>query len=217
MGYIIKNIKALVQTESEFITFRAGEAMKNLPFIENAFLVVVGDKIFDYGGMSEFSIKKYASVKEKLEVIDATGKMVFPSFCDSHTHIVYAGSREKEYVDKIKGLSYEEIAKRGGGILNSAKRLHEATEDELFEDAMLRLQEMASYGTGAVEIKSGYGLNVEDELKMLRVIRRLKESSPLTIKSNFLGAHACYGVSGKSERLCDLIINEMIPLIAAKI
>lgn len=217
MGYIIKNIKALVQTESEFITFRAGEAMKNLPFIENAFLVVVGDKIFDYGGMSEFSIKKYASVKEKLEVIDATGKMVFPSFCDSHTHIVYTGSREKEYVDKIKGLSYEEIAKRGGGILNSAKRLHEATEDELFEDAMLRLQEMASYGTGAVEIKSGYGLNTEDELKMLRVIRRLKESSPLTIKSNFLGAHAVpMEYRGNQSGYVDLIINEMIPLIAAE-
>lgn len=217
MGYIIKNIKTLVQTENKLVAFRAGENMKHLPFIENAYLITVGDKIFDYGAMSHFSIKKYTSIKEKLEVIDATERMVFPSFCDSHTHLVYAGSREKEYVDKIKGLSYEDIAKRGGGILNSAKRLHETTENELFEDAMHRLQEIASYGTGAVEIKSGYGLNTQAELKMLRVIKRLKEASPLTIKSNFLGAHAVpMEYRENPTDYVDIIINEMIPLIATE-
>ena len=142
--------------------------------------------------------------------------MVFPSFCDSHTHLVYAGSREIEYVDKIKGLSYEEIAKRGGGILNSAKRLHEASEEELTEQALERLNEIIAYGTGAVEIKSGYGLNTGDELKMLRVIQRLRMLSPLTIKATFLGAHAVPAeYKGKQGEYVDLIINEMIPQVSA--
>ena len=149
------------------------------------------------------------------KVIDATGKMVFPCFCDSHTHIIYKGSREIEYIDKIRGLSYEEIAKRGGGILNTALRMHEATEEELYRDAWNRLEEMKAHGTGAVEIKSGYGLSTEDELKMLRVIKQLKANSPLTIKANFLGAHAVpANYKGRQREYVDLIINEMLPKVA---
>jgi imidazolonepropionase len=157
------------------------------------------------------------SFKTSATVIDATGRMVFPSFCDSHTHLVYAGSREIEYIDKIKGLSYEEIAKRGGGIINSAKRLHDASEEQLFDEAWQRLETIISYGTGAVEIKSGYGLNVEDELKMLRVIRKLKEKSPLTIKATFLGAHALpLEYRGRQSEFVDVIVNEMLPLVATE-
>ena len=191
--------------------------MSNLPCIEDAYLLVVGDKIHDFGKMSDFSEKMLEKVKETVEVVAATGRMVFPAFCDSHSHIVYAGSREIEYIDKIKGLSYEEIAKRGGGILNSVDRLRAASEDELFADAWNRLEEVASFGTGAIEIKSGYGLDTENELKMLRVIRRLKEKSPLTIKANFLGAHAVpREYIGRQSEYVDLIINEMIPMVAAE-
>ena len=152
-----------------------------------------------------------------MQVIDANGKMVFPSFCDSHTHLVYPASREIEYVDKINGLSYEEIAKRGGGILNSAKTMQQISEDELVESALERLEEIAQYGTGAVEIKSGYGLTSESELKMLRAIKRLKSISPVTIKSTFLGAHAIPAQykTNQSEYV-DLIINEMIPVVASE-
>jgi imidazolonepropionase len=147
--------------------------------------------------------------------LDATGKFVFPSYCDSHTHLVYAGSREIEYCDKIRGLSYEEIAKRGGGILNSARLIHETSEDELFNQSMVRVNEIISLGTGAVEIKSGYGLNVDDELKMLRVIRRIKNSSPIEVKSTFLGAHAIpQEFKNNQEKYVDLVINEMIPAVA---
>ena len=149
--------------------------------------------------------------------IDAKGGMVLPSFCDSHTHLVYAGSREIEYIDKIRGLSYEEIAKRGGGINNSAKRLHETSEEELFEGAMARIEEIVHRGTGAVEIKSGYGLNTEDELKMLRVIRRIRETGRLTVRATFLGAHAVpLEYKGRQGEYVDLIINEMIPRVAAE-
>ena len=191
--------------------------MSNLPCIDNAYLLVVGDKIHDFGKMSDFSEKMLEKLGEPIEVVDATGSMVFPTFCDSHSHIVYAGSREIEYIDKIKGLSYEEIAKRGGGILNSVDRLRAASEDELFADAWNRLEEVASFGTGAIEIKSGYGLDTANELKMLRVIRRLKEKSPLTIKANFLGAHAVpREYIGRQTEYVDLIINEMIPMVAAE-
>jgi len=217
MAVLIKNIKKLVQAETAPIPFRAGKEMSNLPCIEDAYLLVVGDKIHDFGKMSDFSEKMLEKVKEPVEVVDATGRMVFPTFCDSHSHIVYAGSREIEYIDKIKGLSYEEIAKRGGGILNSVDRLRAASEDELFADAWNRLEEVASFGTGAIEIKSGYGLDTENELKMLRVIRRLKEKSPLTIKSNFLGAHAVpREYIGRQTEYVDLIINEMIPMVASE-
>ncbi|MBP1673215.1 MAG: imidazolonepropionase [Bacteroidetes bacterium] len=217
MAILIKNIQKLVQVEKEPVPFRAGKEMQTLHTVDHAFLLTEGDYIVDFGSMDLLTEKVLKQVKEPIEEIDATGKMVFPSFCDSHTHIVYAGSREVEYIDKIKGLSYEEIAKRGGGINNSAKRLAEATEDELFQAAMNRLEEMASLGTGAVEIKSGYGLNTENELKMLRVIQRLKEHSPIIIKSNFLGAHAVpLEYKGKQTEYVDLIINEMIPMVAAE-
>ena len=217
MAVLVKNIKKLVQAESAPLRFRAGAEMRHLPCIDDAFLLAVGGKIAAYGPMSEFSEQLLSGITEKVEVVDATGRMVFPTFCDSHSHIVYAGSREIEYIDKIKGLSYEEIAKRGGGILNSVDRLRAASEDELFADAWNRLEEVASFGTGAIEIKSGYGLDTENELKMLRVIRRLKEKSPLTIKANFLGAHAVpREYIGRQTEYVDLIINEMIPMVAAE-
>jgi imidazolonepropionase len=151
------------------------------------------------------------------EIIDASGKFVFPSFCDSHTHLVYSGSREIEYIDKIRGLTYAEIAKRGGGILNSAKRLHETSEEELFIQSLNRVNEIISTGTGAVEIKSGYGLNLADELKMLRVIRRIKDTCPIEVKATFLGAHAIPDeYKTAREKYVDLVINEMIPVVASE-
>ncbi|MBQ7551080.1 MAG: imidazolonepropionase [Bacteroidales bacterium] len=217
MAVLVKNIKQLVQVNDTPIQWRAGKEMQNLPMIEDAYLLAVGEVIVDYGKMCDFSETVLQDINEPLEIIDATGKMVFPTFCDSHTHIVYAGDRSIEYIDKIKGLSYEEIAQRGGGILNSVQRLRDSSEDELFESAWERLQEMASMGTGAAEIKSGYGLTTQDELKMLRVIRRLKEKSRMTIKANFLGAHAVpKEYIGHQTEYVDLIINEMIPMVAAE-
>ncbi|MDD4385263.1 MAG: imidazolonepropionase, partial [Bacteroidales bacterium] len=212
MTMLIKNIKKLVQVEESPRNWVAGADMAKLNTIDNAYLLIENGEIKDFGTMDNAP-----KVSQSVQIIDAKGKMVFPSFCDSHTHLVYAGSREIEYVDKIRGLSYEEIAKRGGGILNSAKLLHNTSEDELYNQSLQRVNEIISLGTGAVEIKSGYGLTVEDELKMLRVIKRLRETTPITIKSTFLGAHAVpTEYKGKQSEYVDLIINEMIPLVASE-
>lgn len=211
MNLLITNIKELVQVEEQPQIKVCGKDMSKINTIKNAFLLIENGIIADFGTMDNINSVKSNIVK----TIDATGKMVFPSFCDSHTHIVYAGSREIEYIDKIKGLTYEEIAKRGGGILNSSKRLNEASEQELIDQALERLNEIMYYGTGAVEIKSGYGLSLEGELKMLRVIKKLKDLSPLTIKSTFLGAHAVPAeYNGRQSEFVDLVINEMIPNVA---
>ncbi len=208
---LIKNIKELIQVEDECVPYRAGIKMQELNTLKNAWLLIKENTIYDFGKMSDLTLEAH----QITEVIDAEDKMIFPCFCDSHTHIVYANSREIEYIDKIKGLSYEEIARRGGGILNSVQRLHEMSEDDLFVSAWERLEEVKSYGTGAIEIKSGYGLDTENELKMLRVIRQLKEKSDLTIKATFLGAHAIpIAYKGKQKKYVDLIINEMIPMVA---
>ena len=211
MRTLIKNIKELVQVERQPRLRVCGKDMAQMETIKNAYLIIEDDKFAAFGPMSELKEQNADTV------IDATGRMVLPSFCDSHTHLVYAGSREIEYIDKIRGLSYEEIAKRGGGILNSAKRVQEASEEQLYEDAMRRLEQMISFGTGAVEIKSGYGMTTEAEMKMLRVIRRLKETSPLTIKATLLGAHGIpMEYRGRQEAFVDLVINEMIPQAAAE-
>lgn len=184
---LIKNIKGLVQAGENLPRTVKGEEMKKLPVIENAFLAVENGKILSYGPMEDMlGIDDWRN----LEIIDASGKYILPAFCDSHTHIVFAKSREEEFVDKINGLSYEEIAAKGGGILNSARVLGETDEEELYRSAWNRLDQVMYSGTGAIEIKSGYGLTPEAELKMLRVIKRLRENHPLTIKSTFLGAHA---------------------------
>ena len=213
-GILVKNIKCLVQVENSPKERICGKEMSHLKVINDAYVIIDDGIISDFG---EMKVLPQTNIqKQKFNIIDARGKFVFPSFCDSHTHIVYAGSREMEYTDKIRGLTYEEIAKRGGGILNSAKLLHETSENELFEQSMVRIREIISLGTGAVEIKSGYGLNLEDELKMLRVIRKIKDSCPLEIKATFLGAHAVpAGYKQKQEEYVDTIINEMIPVIAS--
>lgn len=209
---LIRNIKNLIQTEEEVKLLVKGEEMRNLPTLEDAYLYIKDGVIEDFGPMDMLTSGIAADT-----TIDASEKMVFPSFCDSHTHIVYAGSREIEYIDKIKGLSYEEIAKRGGGILNSAERLAITSEDELYKQALVRAKEIIKLGTGAVEIKSGYGLSTETELKMLRVVKRLKENTPLQIVSNFLGAHAIPAAyKNKQSEYVDLIIDEMIPAVAAE-
>ncbi len=219
MKILIKNIKELVQVEDEPRKWVAGKDMSRIQTITDAYLLIENELIADFGSMNDIA-ELEASLDESdedLMEIDVTGRMVFPSFCDSHTHLVYAGSREIEYIDKIKGLSYEEIAKRGGGILNSAKLLQETSEEELAEQAFARLEEIKWLGTGAVEIKSGYGLTTEAELKMLRVIKKLKEISPLSIKATFLGAHAVPAeYRGKQGEYVDMIINEMIPQVAAE-
>lgn len=209
---LVTNIKQLVNTRTENELLR-GEALANLPVINNAFLLIEDGIIADYGTMAEIENRKL-----KIEnAINATGQFILPAWCDSHTHIVFAASREEEFIDKIKGLSYAEIAAKGGGILNSAKKIQAASEDELFSLAWKRLEEVSKLGTGAIEIKSGYGLTVEGELKMLRVIKKLKERSKISIKATFLGAHT-YPLEYKENHpgYIDLIINEMLPQIAAE-
>lgn len=208
---LIKNIRGLVQYGEDLPPFRAGEAMKTLPVLEDAFVAMEDGVIVAYGPMSEWGgITDWRD----LEVIDADGRYVMPAFCDSHTHTVFARSREEEFVDRIKGLSYEEIALKGGGILNSARRLQELSEDELYEAAKIRVERLMPYGTGALEIKSGYGLSVDAELKMLRVIKRLRETMPIAIKATFLGAHAYPAEYKENHRgYLDLIIREMLPVI----
>ncbi|SEG32541.1 imidazolonepropionase [Flavobacterium urumqiense] len=209
MTTLIINIKELLQVRDSSILKVSGAEMAILPTIKNAYLVIENGLISDFGLMDVLP-----NINPE-KCIDANGKMVLPSWCDSHTHIVYAGNREQEFVDRINGLTYEEVANRGGGILNSAKKLNEASEDEIYDQSKNRLQEVMLLGTGAVEIKSGYGLSVDGELKMLRVIQRLAQNYPITIKATFLGAHA-FPVEYKENHdgYIDLIINEMLPEIA---
>ncbi len=217
MKTLVINIKQLVQVEDTPCSCKAGKDMARVGIIPDAYLLVEDEKIAGFGKMADLNRESIYANGDTIKEIDASGRLVLPSYCDSHTHLVYAGSREIEYIDKIRGLSYEEIAKRGGGILNSAERIRHASEEELFQSAYERIQEIAGFGTGAVEIKSGYGLDTESELKMLKVIRRLKAETPLLIKSTFLGAHAVPAeYKGRQTEYVDLIINEMIPTIAGE-
>lgn len=209
MTTLFINIKELLQVREQTPNFLAGEEMKTLPVLKNAFLYIEDDLIKDYGVMEDLK-DITADV-----TVDAEGKTILPTWIDSHTHIVYAGNREQEFVDRINGLSYEEIFNRGGGILNSAKKLQQISENDLYEESKKRLEEVLSQGTGALEIKSGYGLTLEAELKMLRVIKKLKETYPVAIKSTFLGAHAFPAeYKDNHEAYIDLICNEMIPAVA---
>ena len=209
MSLLVKNIGCIVGIDESGRTKVAGKEMADIGMLENAWLLTDGERIGSYGTMDTLPHE------EGHEVIDAKGGWLFPSFCDSHTHIVYAGSREQEFLDKINGLTYEEIAKRGGGILNSADRLHDTSEDELYRQAMERIDEIVAMGTGLVEIKSGYGLTLEDELKILRVIRRIKESAPLDVRATFLGAHAVgRAYKGRQSEYVEHVCNDMIPAVA---
>lgn len=207
MRLVLKNIARLLMVEEEPGSRVAGADMASVSAIENGWLILDGDRISGFG-------QGDAAVRADDEVLDCGGGMVFPAFCDSHTHLVYAGTRELEYEDKIRGLSYEEIARRGGGILNSAKVLSGTSEEELYQQSLPRALEIIRSGTGAVEIKSGYGLNLKDELKMLRVIRRLAQETPLTVRATFLGAHAFPAeYRNNREGYVRVLINEMIPAV----
>jgi imidazolonepropionase len=210
----IRNIRELYLAGMNPAGPLRGTAMSSLPVLENAWITISEGRIVDFGSMNTF---EPPSDRMNHLVIDAGGKTVLPSFCDSHTHLVYTGNRALEFKQKIQGLSYEEIARKGGGILNSSKRLRETSEEDLYREAYPRLQEIIRQGTGAVEIKSGYGLTVKDELKMLRVIKRLQETSPLLIRATFLGAHAIpEEYKNDREGYVNLVINEMIPAVAAE-
>ena len=209
----IKNIKELVGISHSGILLKKGAEMNQLSTIQNAFVIIENGLIKSFGKMTDLTLTK----NDNSTVIDAKNKLVFPSWCDSHTHLVFAAPRDDEFVDRINGLTYEEIALKGGGILNSAEKLQETSEDDLYNSAMIRIHEIIKLGTGAVEIKSGYGLTTEAELKMLRVIKRLKQNSPLTIKANFLGAHAVpKKYKANRKKYIDLIINKMLPAIQSE-
>jgi imidazolonepropionase len=207
MNVLFKNIKELIQVREIAIDFLSGKEMNVLPTLKNAFLLVENGLIADFGFMEDCP-------DIEIKTIDATGKMILPSWCDSHTHLVYAGNREDEFVDRINGLSYKEIAKNGGGILNSAKRLQTTSEEDLYNQSKVRLEEIIQLGTGAVEIKSGYGLTKDAELKMLRVIRKLKEKYPIEIKATFLGAHALpENYKDNKSGYLQMLIDDILPAI----
>lgn len=209
MKLLVKNIGSIVGIDTDRRERIAGAAMDQLQRLDDAYLIAEEGRIAAFGPMSELK-----SVQAD-EVVDARGGTLFPSFCDSHTHLVYAGSREQEFLDKIHGMSYEEIARRGGGILNSADLLHNTSEEELYRQAMERVNEIIAMGTGLVEIKSGYGLSTEDELKMLRVIRRIRQTAPIEVRATFLGAHAvARNYIGRQSEYVDLVIGEMLPAVA---
>lgn len=206
---LIKNIKELLQIRDKNVKILSGAEMKELPSISNAYLLIEDDLIKDFGPMDKIPTVANATI------IDADGKTILPTWCDSHTHLVYAGNREQEFVDRINGLSYEEIANRGGGILNSAKKLNATSEDQLYNESKIRLEEVMRLGTGAIEIKSGYGLTVEGELKMLRVIKRLSENYPVAIRATFLGAHAFPAEYKEDHKgYIDMLCNELMPKIS---
>ena len=212
MKIIIKNIAQIVQTERKKTSFVYGKNMQKLNVIHDGFIEITNGIISDYGNMTNWNgIEDWNNI----EIIDAEGGSVFPSYCDSHTHLVFAESREKEFVDRIKGLSYHEIANSGGGILNSARKLENICEEELYNKANNRIKKIIQTGTGAVEIKSGYGLTTDAEIKILRVIKKLKQTNDITIKSTFLGAHALpQKYKSNQKAYIDLIVNEMLPIIA---
>jgi imidazolonepropionase len=215
MKLLLENIKELIQVEEVPVQFKSGKQMTELNTVKDAFLIIRDELIQDFGPMSK--LKDVYKDDDFLVEIDCSKRLVYPSYCDSHTHLVFPAPREKEFVDRIRGLSYEEIAHRGGGILNSAKLLHDTPDEKLYYSAMERIFEMIKTGTGAIEIKSGYGLNTEDEIRMLKIIKWIKETVPVCVRSTFLGAHAVpekyrYNVSG----YVDLVINEMIPQVAAE-
>ena len=213
MKTVIKNISQLVQCDDKNLKFRAGNDMNCLNTIDNAYIEIENGKISNFGDMDEWSgISDWNSTT----IIDANEGLVLPTFCDSHTHLVFAESRESEFNDRINGLSYQEIAQNGGGILNSAKKIHQLDEEILYERSLKRLNKLIKLGTGAIEIKSGYGLSVESELKILRVIKKLKETTPICIKSTFLGAHAVPEKYKKNKKeYIELIIDKMLPEIAS--
>lgn len=210
---LLKNIRELVQVREPDVLFVAGKEMQQVQTVNDAFLLIHDGIIMDYGPMDKLS--DMSSGGDHISEVDCSGRMVFPSYCDSHTHIVFPAARDQEFVDKIRGLSYEEIARRGGGILHSSELLHRMPAEELYNKAINRINEVMQLGTGAIEIKSGYGLNTEDELKMLRVIRQIKETMPVTVRSSFLGAHSVpLRFRGKQSDYVKVIVEEMIPEVA---
>lgn len=217
MKTLIRNIGQIAGIVEAGVMRKEGVSMSETGTLENAWLLIEDDKIACFGPMSDCPDLSQESGQDSFNVIDADGGFVLPAFCDSHSHIVFAGTREQEFLDKIKGLSYAEIAAHGGGILNSADLLHNTSEDELYKQAMERVNEMIAKGTGAIEIKSGYGLTTQDELKILRIIKRIREKSPAIIKSTFLGAHAVgRAFAGRQNEYVDYVCNEMIPAVAAE-